>query len=197
MQPGSTLDPSQFCAERNYGRGGQAVTLAPIVHRFGGALEVMARDGLVKPTPSFGFAMANPAYGDLSRSCGECYDKAPYDDPYQLAWLVVQWGPDGSRYAANAVRKLRPAARERADTLTLRLDGSRDFADRVDSQTADGQLLWGDFPWGGARYTRVGGRVLLTAVSCYSELEDHTVAGLLAGALGAAMITVGGELPDD
>lgn len=138
-------------------------------------LETMMSSGIITQRESFGFAMADPRAD---------YEQL-WDNPEKLIALVAFWGPDGLRLAANAVRKIRAAAREGIDTQTLRLRYPGRFLRPVESQEkGSGSFKWGDFPFDGAVWLTSLGRRLLGAVSAYPQEEDPIVAALILGRIG-------------
>lgn len=141
------------------------------------AIELMMADGQLTRKDSFGFALANPA-AVLSEV---------WDVPSQLIAMVMYWGPDGPKYAANACRKLRPSARTGMDSETLRREHPELFRDEVVNVEDDGTFTWGDFPYDGATYLTVQGRRLLGAVSALPKEEDPVASRLILGILGLAM----------
>lgn len=140
-------------------------------------IELMMADGQLTKKDSFGFALANPA-AVLSEV---------WDDPGQLIAMVMYWGPEGPRYAANACRKLRPSARSGQDSETLRREHPELFREPIESVEADGTFMWGDFPYGGATYLTVEGHLLLGAVSALPQEEDPVASRLILGIVGLAM----------
>lgn len=169
------LDVTSLPRECLYGKGEPELDLAGIVTDLRNAVEDLAHAELIKHNASFGFAMANPA---------ENYHEV-WDRPEKLVWFVAGWGVDRDRYIANAVRKMRAAARQNHDTLSL---GHDDFNLTVESQEPDGSFAWGDFPYGGAAFAEIKGYRLLGGVSCLTEVEDHAVASLILGLVGAKML---------
>ena len=170
------------------------IACLPTAYRFGGSLividdlaelarelteqviESMMDTGLLARKESFGFAMAFPER------------EAPtWDDPESLIAFIMHWGPEGPRYAANAVRKIRPAARTLMDTQLMRMRYPEAFTDIVESQEPDGSFAWGDFPYDGAVHLNVLGRNLLGAVSAFPKEQDPVVAALILGAIGLEM----------
>lgn len=156
-------------------------------HHFGklnNLLTYMQNYGLVDAKDSFGFAMGNP---DPNVNLAQVWD-----DPQQLVGLVHHFGPEGERYAANAVRKLRAAAREGVDTEILRIEadelgtGGR-FRDTVESNAGDTVFAWGDFPFDGAVWLTVQGITLPFAVSAFPKEQDPGVARLYGNHLALAM----------
>lgn len=175
------LDVSRFPREALYGPAdGKQVDLAQIVLGLRPTFDDWGGQGLIDQTDSFGFAMAKP---DIDFS-------TLWIDPYQYVWFVAGWGPEGDRYIANAVRKLRPLLREGNDTLAIRqwLHGDRHFENVVNSQEPDGSFRWGDFPWGGATNLHMGNHELHAAVSCYKEVEDDPAAKVAAALVGMTML---------
>lgn len=151
--------------------------LHSVPHDFRSTLDLMMSRGLITRKDSFGFAMADPRVD---------YKKL-WNNPEPLIAFVAYWGPDGPRYAANAVRKIRAAAREGWDTQALRLNGSFRFQDVVESQDENGNFPWGDFPYDGAVYVDTLSGRLLGAVSAFPKEEDPIVATLLLGIIGLDM----------
>lgn len=172
------LDVSRLPANALYGPDGNQIDLASIVTRLRPAVYEMGRRELIKPVKSFGFAMAHPLGTE----------NVDWKNPYEFIWFVAGWGKDGERYIANAVRKLRATLRTGKATLVLREEGGKAFKKRVKSAEPDGSFKWGDFPWGGAVLTGVGGIVLPSAVSCLLEVEDHATALLGGGLVGGEML---------
>lgn len=154
-----------------------AIDLGATVLGMQRVIELMMADGQLTQKDSFGFAMANPTVvlGDV------------WDDPSKLIAMVMYWGPDGLKYAANACRKIRPSARTGQDSETLRREHPELFRDNVESVEADGTFAWGDFPYGGATYLTVEGHLLLGAVSALPQVEDPIASRLLTGMAGLAM----------
>jgi len=134
--------------------------------------------GLVTYTASFGLAVANPAYEkDFSEV---------WDDPLSLVGYTIQWGPDGRQYAMNAIRMLRPAAREGADTLVLLEEkDSGVFRDVVPLSVKDkNPFPWGDLRLPGAAYADcMDGGSPLVAVDGLGENVNHLVAKFIANFL--------------
>jgi hypothetical protein len=153
------------------------VDLAEVALEMRPTIERMMFDGIIEERESFGFALARPMprYSDH------------WDHPSVLVALVVHWGPEGPRYAANACRKLRAAAREGMDTESIRLHYPLKFRDVVESQNADGSFPWGDFPYDGAAYVEVQGCRLLGAVSAYPKEQDPMVARFMTNRIGLIM----------
>jgi hypothetical protein len=180
------LDMSRIPTEQVY----CGFDLAEVVHGARPAIDTMTRSGLIKPHASFGFVLTDPNF-----SAEEL--QANWDNPYGLGWLAVHWGPEGQRYAANALRKLRAAARNLANTLELREAADADttkvgdyFRDIVDSQEPDGSYKNGDFPWGGGVLLKRPVGTLGGAVSCLRQREDHHVASLLVDTVDRAMTEI-------
>lgn len=177
------LDITSFSREAKFGVGGEAIDLASVVVScLAPVIKPWTKAELLEETDNFGFAMAYPGLDYAS----------VWDDPSAFTWFVVCWGHEGHRYAANALRKLRPALRWQRDTLELRLN-QRDpepFQDVVTSSKGDKTFVWGDYPWGGATFVRVGNFVLPCAVSCYKEVEDDAVAKTIGGHVGATMLKI-------
>jgi hypothetical protein len=154
--------------------------VASVIMTLRGAVDELARVGLVRQTQSFGFAAATPSSDPLM--------EWEWDNPYQFTWFVAGWGPERDRFIANAVRKLRACLRTDMDTLTLRIKKPFDFQDVVDSVDEYGNFPWGDYAWGGATFVRAGHFVIPCAVSCLAEVEDDAVAKLMGGLLGNSLL---------
>lgn len=164
--------------------GDQGFDLAEMIQKMYSTMQFWQASDLVKasdregdPIVNFGFAMADPFV---------YYHQKVWNDPYELAWLVGGWGPLRDRYIANALRKMRAAAREGFNTLRLKHSPNHGdvFRDVVDSVENDGRFRWGDFPHGGAVSVEMGELNLLGAVSVYAEDEDGVVAATLLGFAG-------------
>lgn len=159
-----------------------AVALHRLFDKLDDALQNMMDLGLIKHNASFGFAMGNP-----NANLAEVWD-----DPLQLVGLVHYYGPEGERYAANAVRKLRPAARENVDTEVLRIEAELTrsdgrFRDIVGNKEGDTEFPWGDFPYDGATFLTVQGRTLPYAASAFPKEQDPGVARLYGNQIALAM----------
>ena len=126
---------------------------------------------------SVGIAMAVPNWGAAILD----------DDPDSLVRFVVGWGDVSDRVIANAVRKMRPAARTGLDSLQMVRKYPGRFEDVVEAQEADGSFLWGDFPYGGASIVTVGRHDVLFSVSGYTQESDDFVSKLLGARNGLAM----------
>lgn len=177
----TTLDIHALPLNPIWNSGTSAATaLEPIVRGLKPTIDTMMATNVIDPRDSFGFALATPDI-DL---------REVWDDPTELIAMVVYWGVDGPKYAANAVRKIRAAAREGTDSEDLRRAadaGDYEFDHPVVSVNDDGTLEWGDFPFDGAAYTQVQGRLLLGAVSALPKEQDPVVARLITGILGLHM----------
>lgn len=171
------LDVSRLPRHADYGPTGDQVDMADVVLRSRTALTALKNRLLLKRNDSFGFAAALP---------GEQGNHS-WKDPYHFTWFVVGWGPQGDKYIANAVRKLRPVLRTEMSTLELRVR-NKGFKKRVDSQESDGSFKWGDFPWGGGVLVPVANLVIPCAVSCFAEVEDHAIALMAGGLIGSEML---------
>jgi hypothetical protein len=176
----STLDVGKLPQHAHYGTDTRETDLAYEVTRMRTTIGLWEQIKLVKPNKSFslGFAAARPKLNPV---------RPEWDDPYDFVWFVAGWGPDGDRYIANAVRKLRPSLRTGRDTLDLRLAKSDQFEDVVES-AVDGKFPWGDFPYGGATIVRTGNIILPCAVSGFHEVEDDTAAKAIGGRIGSTML---------
>lgn len=188
MQPGTVLLPELFPASRIYVGYKEDVELAATLAVIGSVIKAINLSGLlVSAKPSFGFAMADPTQAEI---CGL------WNQPEKFVWLVGGYGPDAGRYICNAVRKLRAALRYNRDTLDIQRNTPGMFNDSVESQTDDGRILWGDFPWGGAVKLPYGGRDFFGAVSCFKDVEDHAVAAMVLGFIAQAMDKADGLVTD-
>ena len=156
-----------------------ATSVSAIFNGLEPTIKTMMAQSVISTKSSFGFALATPDI-DLTEV---------WDDPRVLIAFVAHWGPEGPRYAANACRKLRPAAREGVDTEILRRERPDAFRDIVESNQGGASFPWGDFPWDGAAYTEVQGRRLLGAVSALPKEEDPIVARFITGVMGHRMFT--------
>lgn len=154
-----------------------AVSLELVAGKVKSSIFTMMESGAIAQRDSFGFALATP---DIKLA-------DVWDDPEKLIAMVAFWGPEGPRFAANACRKIRAAARENMDTETIRRDHPYLFLDSVASVEEDGTFTWGDFPYDGAAFTEVQGRRLLGAVSAFPKEEDPIIARLFTGFIGLAM----------
>jgi hypothetical protein len=156
--------------------------LAALVMEMGTTITDWARLGIITPSDSFGFAAAHPR-SELVIPASD----GRWNNPYKFVWFVVGWGPDGDRYIANAVRKLRPLLRTSKDTLELRLDTSLNFRNVVQS-VVDGKFPWGDFPHGGGTLVRTGSIIIPCAADGFPEVENDFVAKTMGGRIGATML---------
>ncbi len=142
---------------------------------------------------SFAFAMLQPS---IDRPNLPHFDE--WDSPYVFTWFVYGWGPEGHRYIADAVRKLRALLRtgngQDSSTLALRHRRLWDFVDCVESQDADGNFPWGDFPHGGAVCMEYGSLKLAGAVGGPMEFENDMIARFILGGLAKEILTVEGLL---
>ena len=177
----TTLDVGTLPVEFDYwhNKHQSKIGLQNIVFKLEPVIESMMANGVIERHESFGFAMANPTTPlEYTRH---------WDHPEKLIGFVSYWGPDGKRYAANAVRKIRAAARTSLDTQTIRLECPDKFRDEVESVESDGTFAWGDFPYDGAVHVNTLGRHLLGAVSAYPKEQDPIVASLILHILGHDM----------
>lgn len=156
-----------------------ATPLEKVVIDLKPTIERMMADDIIAKRDSFGFALASPGLGSALYSA--------WDNPTALIGLVVWWGPEGPRYAANACRKLRPAARESMDTEVIRRSDPYLFSDIIPSIDEGGNFPWGDFPFDGATYVNVQGRDLLGAVSAFPKEQDPMIARLVTSRIGLAI----------
>jgi len=176
-----TIDIADFPVKFEWDGGPSPIGLHNTVLSLQPVMDKLMAGGFISPRESFGFAMANP---------GVDYSKC-WNDPSKLIAFVNYWGPDGPRYAANAVRKIRAAAREGKDTQAIRLQCPELFQDEVEQtdpsiETA-GVFPWGDFPFDGAVFVNCIDLRLLGAVSAYPKEQDPVVASLVLGLIGLDM----------
>lgn len=166
-----------------YGPPGYEVDLAEAAGKAFRLIPAMHQLGIISTNPeSLGFAMAVTDH-DLRKDVA--------DDYQGLVSFVAGWGPDAEQYIANAVRKLRFSARTGLESSDAAFE--RHLVDHPVSPTsAEGTFEWGDFPYGGAVFSRtkvVGGRGgkhglhvmnrwLLAAVSGLTQEEDAAVAAI-------------------
>lgn len=190
---GRLLDMTDMPTERVYTcKDGSEINLREVLEEHRDGVQSLASSGLIKPNESFGFAMTVPAM-DLGPAPNGLWDK-----PEEFVWFVGGWGPKRERYAANAVRKLRPLLRTGyGSTLEMRFFAKGLFTDKVESEGAAGQYPWGDFPWGGAVEAVYGDLFLTGAVSCLTEIEDDTITRLILGCIAQRIIKGDGLLSDD
>jgi hypothetical protein len=179
-----TLDLSLLPSHVTGQRTGGEFDFRKIVNDLQPAIQTMASGGLIEPNSSFGFAMAVPG---LQESWQEHYQQI-WDDPYSLIGLICGWGDEWTRYAANAVGKIRASARLGQNSLQIRLQHPDLFTDVVEPEGKGPIYPWGDFPHGGAIYVDVGKYRLLGAVSCLNQVEDQGVAALLLSLIGLKML---------
>ena len=107
-----------------------------------------------------------------------------FNRPESLVDFAILYGDEGGRYAANALRKLRAAARTGQSTQDMQkwpalfqdVVAESDLAMERDG----GPIPWGDFPYAGAVILRRNDVCYLVAVSGFTEKEDHWLATLLA-----------------
>lgn len=183
-----TLEMSQLSWDHIVGPEGLRVSLSEIVETLRYTLvDYLDAQGKIRYNGSFGFAMADPALGLT-------YDLAgTWDDPREMTLFVAGWGPERERYCANAVRKLRAAARNGVDTLDLVTGNYEEpFCDIVESPAnEDGTYPWGDFPYGGAVFVGFNDKLLLGAVSGLRQEEDHALAGVILHLIGLQLFRAG------
>lgn len=153
------------------------LNLPSSVYNLQSTIELMMQQGILARRDSFGFAMA-----DFTLDYEE-----HWDSPETLIAFVAFWGPKGRRCAANAIRKIRPAAREGMDTQFMRLSYPELFCDQVESEEEDGTFTWGDFPYDGAVHLNVMGRKLLGACSTFPKEQDPIATCLALGVVGLDM----------
>lgn len=172
------LDISSLRTSFVWNRGtAHEVDLHAVFYALEDLIRSMMSQGIIANRASFGFAMADPRVNY----------REVWNDPAALTGFIAYWGPEGQRYAANAVRKMRPGAREDKDTQKMRLDHPELFRDPVESAEADGTFNWGDFPYDGAVHLHTLGYHLLGAVSALPKEEDPIPAQLILGLIGLEM----------
>ncbi len=133
--------------------------------------------GKVKEGDSFGLVIANTEYAGR-------YSEI-WDDPIALLTngLVLGWGPEWQQFAANALRKMRAAARLGRNTLDVAANNPELFREVVPSFTKDRSNLfpWGDFPHGGAILEGIAGTSsgqLLVGASALTAEEDEMISSI-------------------
>jgi hypothetical protein len=131
-----------------------------------------------KAVTSFGFTVSpvTETKDQLKRMAAAGLDR--------LVWFAGGWGAEAPKYIANAARKMPEAAAQCKDSLTLYQYGHR-FPNPVPSADGTGRFPMGSFPYGGAKFTRVGNLWVLVGVSVLSMVEDDAYAGFI----GALVIT--------
>lgn len=163
--------------------GKDGLDLAECIQQSRPILEQMTALGLIGPASkgSFGFAMADP----FAAMSPDGYQHL-YQDPHKLVWLVGGWGPDRDRYIANAIRKMRAAARTGLDTLLLATQEQPEAVfENFSSQSSATARYEEEYGFGGATFGYYRGRCLLFSVSTYPQ-EHDPVASLLVGSVIAA-----------
>lgn len=194
----SLLDLTALPTEWVYVCGdGTQIEMSYLLAAHGEAIAAMEATGLLEINGSYGFALSVPiGHGATG------WEASDWDNPEKFIAYVGGRGRERDRYAANAVRKLRPWIRQAAagcefdSTLSMRQFAPELFEQGVDSQNADGTFSWGDYPWGGAVVVSFRGFALAGAVSGFSEIQDDTVARLILGALAEQIILGDGLLAD-
>lgn len=177
---------------------GTLIEMSYLLAAHGEAIATMQATGLIESKGSYGFALTIPI-AHSSKGWGV----SDWDDPEKYIAYVGGRGLERDRYAANAVRKLRPWLRQAAEghefdsTLNMRQFAPELFQHGVESQSADGVFPWGDYPWGGAAVVSFPGFALAGAVSGFSEVQDDTVARVILGSLAEQIIIGDGLLSDD
>ena len=183
LTPLSPLDVSAFPTTYEYtGANGTTIELADLIDTIKDTIELWVRLGVIRNTiESFGFAVSFLEPEELEKR---------YDDPELFVGFVGGWGPEQTRYTANAIRKMRAAARTGSDTLEMVEVGAKHginlFEDKVESQV-DGTYPWGEFPWGGAIFISFGDRTMMIATSFVTQDQDDLVAGFLGKLFGKAL----------
>lgn len=180
------LNMDHFHTSCNYKHGNAAVNLEVRIKALRPAIEALMNHGLVRDKLSLGGAIGGPIFLTPGESLAMPY----WNDPYGYVWFVFGWGPDWQKYAANAIRKMRALLRTGVDTLELQLFDSGRFQDRVVSEDDDHNYPWGDFPYGGATFTKVGNLYIPAAVSTLRAVEDDNVSRLYGGTVGQEMLKV-------
>jgi hypothetical protein len=184
------LDVSRLPREALVGEGSTQINLASVLLGLRVQMEDMARCDLIKANMSFGFAAAKPVPKSISALHDWTSYKWNWDDPYDFTWFVAGWGPESSRYIANAVRKLRAALRKHMDTLQLRMEYPDAFQDVVGSVDDDGNFVWGDYPYGGAVFVPGGDMVYPCSCSALLEVQDHAMSMTAGGLVISELLQV-------
>lgn len=190
MTTPTTLDVTTFPTTYIYKGVHGTAWFEDLIPKIKDVLTDWARQDLIRDTlDSFGFAISLLESDEL---------EVKYDHPKEFINFVGGWGDDQQRYTANAIRKMRAAARTTSDTLEMVEFGSKHnvsmFENVVESQV-DGVFPWGEFPYGGAVFVSFGDRTLLVGVSGLTQEQDDFVAGFIGKLLGMAMYLVDKE-PD-
>ena len=138
--------------------------------------------GFARQNDSFGLVVADPGRG------GEYHEI--WDKPSELiaGGLVIGWGHDWRRYAANALCKIRATAREGLDTRDI-FENSPELFQLNPSKSNASPFIWGDFPHGGAVIDGNGTNQLLVGVSGLTATEDHRTARLTADFINERLST--------
>lgn|GEM_PF-3038719 len=139
------------------------------------SLEDWRNVGLLRNNSSYGVVVADPIYSGTYASV--------WDNPQQLVGFALGDGARRQYYLANAVRKMRAAAREGFDTFAMRQGHLINyFCDEVEGRVDDPEnpYPWGDFPWGGAAYGGTESNRWLVGVSGFTQAEDDWIARTVA-----------------
>lgn len=195
---GRLLDVSALPTDWSYDCvDGSVVEMRYLLAAHSEAIIELANSGLIKVSRSYGFALSVPIpHG------GAGWQPNDWDEPNKFVAFVGGRGIDRDRYAANAVRKLRPWIRQASkggefdSTLSMRLFAPELFEQGVESQNADGTFPWGDYPWGGAAVISFPEFALAGAISGFSEIEDDFVCRMILGGLARLIIEGDGLLSD-
>jgi hypothetical protein len=179
-------------------KDGTVIDMGDVINGIKPLIRTMSGTGLIDDNKSFGFAMMPPVFEDDDPD-----DDPDWDDPLELVWFTGGWGADRFRYIANAVRKLRPLARDGEQemlchwsTLDIVFDpASKVFQNPVPSQTDEGLYPWGDFPHGGAVVMQFGPLTLTGACSAFHQIDDDTVTRVILGTVGKRIVIGDGLLP--
>ena len=163
-----SINPLAFPTRYMYGGANFANRVHPFLQ---GAIPHWQSSGLLQRGDSFGLAIANRKYASNFR--------AVWNNPEELVGCVLGWGPERSRYIANAMRMMRAAARLGQNTLEI-VESSRSslFRDVVESQPNDKTSLypWGDYPRGGAAFSDDEDTAWLVSVDGLAQAENNMVA---------------------
>jgi len=166
----------------------ETVSLRSVVYRCRIAIESLQHTGLLatvnskgETIASVGFAMTNP---NLT------FEKVRelWDNPEGLIYMVGGFGDKWGQYAANGVRKIRPAVRKGKSSLQLNVFEPDSFIDKVESVDEQGRFPWGDFPWGGAVWIPLSnGKGFWIAVSAFKQDEDQLASYVYGGAIATEL----------
>lgn len=186
------LDMSRFATSyAYYGKRG-IVSYEELLQQLKPAILALQEIGLIKDNASFGVAISIP-YWEGDEKLSGTFETAPETH----VAFIGGWGEEWQRYAANAVRKMRPLYRNDNACMTTQQVFDYDkgsFDNPVDSVDAGGNYPWGDFPYGGGAWVQGGDVALCVAVSALHMIEDDAIAYLIGMLLGKKILECEGLL---